>query len=77
MYTVGLWLMPRAGNKKLIEIMQPVSANRSPTWTDSIEECISWFASGEKRLVFDLEAAKRQILKEREAKKAARRKRQS
>ena len=53
MYTVGSWLMPRAGDKKLIEIMQPVSRNRSDVWTDNIEQCIGWFLSGKKKLVFD------------------------
>src|SRR5690242_12373292 len=57
MYTVANWLIPRAGNKKLIEIMQPVSAKRSHVWTDDIGECIDWLLSGEKRLVFDVQAA--------------------
>lgn len=39
MYTVAPWLIPRAANLSLIEIMQPVSATRSEVWTDSIEEC--------------------------------------
>lgn len=72
MYTVGSWLMPRAGDHKLIEIMQPVSRNRSEVWTDSIEECIEWCLRGEKKLVFDMEAAKQKKLAEREAKKAER-----
>lgn len=58
MYTVGSWLMPRAGNRKLIEIMQPVSRNRSEVWTDNIEECIGWFLSGEKKQIFDVIVAK-------------------
>lgn len=60
--------------QKLIEIMQPVSGTRSDVWTDSIEECIGWFLSGEQRLIFDMKAAKKRVLAEREAKKAARRK---
>ena len=69
MYTVGSWLMPRAGDKKLIEIMQPVSRNRSDVWTDNIEECIQWFLSGEQKLIFDMEDAKKKKLAEREMKK--------
>jgi hypothetical protein len=69
MYTVGSWLMPRAGEKKLIEIMQPVSANRTEVWTDDIHECIEWFLSGKRQLVFDLASAKKKLLAEREAKK--------
>jgi hypothetical protein len=75
MYTVGSWLMPRAGDKKLIEIMQPVSRNRSQVWTNNIEECIRWFLSGKKKLIFDMEAAKRTLLAQREAKKTTKRRR--
>ena len=74
MYTVGSWLMPRAKDKKLIEIMQPVNGTRSDVWTDSIEECIGWLLSGEQKLIFDMKAAKKRVLAEREAKKAPRRK---
>jgi hypothetical protein len=69
MYTVATWLMPRAGDKKLIEIMQPVSANRTQLWTDKIDECIRWFLAGEKKIIFDLDAAKKRLLDGREAKK--------
>ncbi len=74
MYTVGSWLMPRAKDKNLIEIMQPVSRNRSESWTDNIEECISWFVSGRKRLIFDVRAARKKLLTERKAKEAERKK---
>jgi hypothetical protein len=74
MYTVGLWLMPRTSDRKLIEIMQPVSGNRSQVWTDDIEECIQWFLSGKKELIFDMEGARKKLLKERKARQAARRK---
>jgi hypothetical protein len=76
MYTVGSWLMPRAGEKNnhLIEIMQPVSRNRSEFWTDDLEECVRWFLSDEKKLVFNMKAAKEAKLAEREAQKAKRRK---
>lgn len=70
MYTVGNWLIPRVNDAKLIEIMQPVSAKRTEVWTDNLEECIAWFRAGEKRLIFDLEAAKaarRKRLKEEES----------
>lgn len=64
MYTVGSWLMPRTGSNQshLIEIMQPVNSTHSDVWTDSIEECIEWFLSGEKKRVFDLEAVKKRVL---------------
>jgi hypothetical protein len=73
MYTVAKWLIPRAGNKKLIEIMQPVSAQATKHWTDNVEECIQWVLSGKKNVIFDLEAAKKRLLAEREARKKARR----
>jgi hypothetical protein len=74
MYTVGSWLMPRAGDKRLIEIMQPVSGTRSDVWTDDVEECIGWFLSREKRVVFDMKAAKQRKLAKHEAKRVQRRK---
>lgn len=73
MYTVGSWLMPRAGDKKLIEIMQPVSSKRSQVWTGNLDECIRWFLSGEKKLIFDMKAAKRTLLAERQAKETTKR----
>ena len=73
MYTVAKWLMPRAGDNKLIEIMQPITAKRTKFWTDNIDECIRWFISGEKKVIFDMQAAKKRLLAEREAKKKARR----
>ena len=71
MYTVGSWLLPRTGDKALIEIMQPVSRTRSDVWTDNMEECVQWFLSGEKKVVFDIDAAKLQKLAEREAKESS------
>ena len=72
MYTVGSWLMPRAGDKKLVEIMQPVSRIRSDLWTDRAEECVEWYLSGRKKVVFDMKAATRRKQAERKAKKATR-----
>lgn len=66
MYTVGSWLMPRAGDKKLIEIMQPVARNRNQVWTDNLEECIGWRLSSRKKVIFDVEAAKKALLEQRE-----------
>jgi hypothetical protein len=74
MYTVGSWLIPRRSYKKLIEIMQPVSPSRSDVWTDNIEECINWFLSGQRKIVFDTKVAKRQKQAERKAKRTAKRK---
>jgi hypothetical protein len=58
MYTLGLWLIPREKQPSLIDIMQPVSETRNNVWTDNLEECIAWFKSGEKRLIYDLASAK-------------------
>ena len=74
MYTVASWLIPRAGDKRLIEIMQPVSRVRSDVWTDNVEECIQWFLSGAKKIVFDMEGARKKKLEERAAKQTQRRK---
>ncbi len=74
MYTIGVWLMPRAGDKRLVEIMQPVSRNRSDVWTDNIAECVSWFLSGQRKVVFDMKASKRRKGAEHRAKNVAKRK---
>lgn len=68
MYTVGPWLIPRSGDKSLIEIMQPVGAHRTDVWTDNIEECIQWVVSGRKEVIFDVESAKKELLEKRAAK---------
>ena len=73
MYTVASWLIPRSGDKSLIEIMQPVSRNRSAVWTDNIDECIQWLISGEKKIIFDMEGARKALLEARAAKKSANR----
>jgi hypothetical protein len=75
MYTVGSWLIPRAGDGRLIEIMQPVSGEPSDVWTDNIEECIAWFRYGEKKPIFDVNAAKVKLLNERQQRKKDRRRR--
>lgn len=74
MYTVGAWLIPRAGDNKLIEIMQPVSGTRSDVWTDNLQESIEWFLSGKRKLVFDVDKARKKKPQEREANKSRRRK---
>ena len=42
MFTPGAKLFPRPNDAGLIEIMQPVPPNKQGSWTDSLEECISW-----------------------------------
>lgn len=65
MYTVGGWLLPRGENRRLIQVMQPVSSKRSDVWTNDLRECIEWFISGEKKLIFDVKAAKEKLVKAR------------
>lgn len=45
-YTLERWLLPRAGDAKLIAVMQPVPKARNEHWTDSFEECADWLFSG-------------------------------
>lgn len=66
MYTVGGWLLPRVENRRLIQVMQPVSSKRSDVWTNDLRECIEWFLSGHKKLIFDVKAAKEKLLAARQ-----------
>ncbi len=50
-YTVGRWLRPRAGDKTLLEVFQPISQNPDEDWTDNLEECIKRFRSGDNRTI--------------------------
>ena len=50
-YTVASWLLPRASDKSLVEIFQPVAAIPDNVWADDLTTCLDWFESGEKRAV--------------------------
>lgn len=52
-FTVGDWLLPRAHDEKLMEIMQPVAKAPNEVWTNSLEACIDWLLKGEKKKIFD------------------------
>jgi hypothetical protein len=78
LYTVSSWLLPDAENAAEIDTFQPIVASIKDVWTEDIEECIKWFLSGEKKRIFDIEAAKAEHEKvtaaAREAKNAEREK---
>jgi hypothetical protein len=50
-YTVASWLLPRAQDKSLIEIFQPVASVPNDVWTDDLSICLDWFMSGDNRTV--------------------------
>ena len=54
MYTVGTWLVPRTEEQGLIQVMQPVNSICSDVWTDSLEECVTWYKSGLKKVLLTL-----------------------
>jgi hypothetical protein len=49
-FTVGNWLLPRAKEKNLVEIFQPVPI--TPDWTDNLPQCIEWFLAGEQKQLY-------------------------
>jgi|SRR5665213_813971 len=51
-FTVGRWLLPRASDENLIEIMQPVSATPDDFWTGDLNECIDWLLSRRTRRLY-------------------------
>jgi hypothetical protein len=57
MFTLGDWLVARRDDARLIEEFQPVPRTPTDCWTDRLSTCIEWFLRGEKRRIFDLEAA--------------------
>lgn len=50
-YTIASWLLPRSGDKALIEIFQPVAAEPNEVWTDDLATCLDWLENGEQRSV--------------------------
>lgn len=53
MYTVADWLLPRPENKALMLKFQPVAKTPNHAWTDTIETCIAWFRSEQKKTILD------------------------
>lgn len=54
-FTLSRWLLPRTPEASLIEIFQPVTRSPNSTWTDNIETCLSWLASGEQKRILDID----------------------
>jgi hypothetical protein len=50
-YTLGDWLLPRSEDPSKIAVLQPVSSLPNDVWTDRLETCIEWLASGKKMRV--------------------------
>ncbi|MGD0694620.1 MAG: hypothetical protein ABSB82_07165 [Terriglobia bacterium] len=51
MYTVAKWLLPRPENKALMLKFQPVARTPNDVWTDSLETCIRWLRSKQKKTI--------------------------
>ena len=51
-FTVAAWLLPRSGNEKLIQIMQPVAAVPDEFWSDSLSTCLAWYRAGLRRRLY-------------------------
>lgn len=50
-YTVASWLLPDPKDPLCIRKFQPVPHFDNDEWTSSLEECISWFRSGEQKTI--------------------------
>jgi hypothetical protein len=55
MYTVANWLIPRSSNPALIEIFQPFPRLANELWSDNLEVCLEWLASGQKRQILSID----------------------
>lgn len=51
-FTVGNWLLPRAKEPNLMEILQPVPITPDEYWTDDLSQCIEWFLSGTTKRLY-------------------------
>lgn len=50
-YTVASWLLPRPENRRLMLKFQPVPKSANDLWTASLETCIDWFRSRERKRI--------------------------
>jgi hypothetical protein len=51
-FTVGRWLLPRAADPNLIEVLQPVTIEPDDYWTDDLHHCIDWLHAGTVRRMY-------------------------
>lgn len=70
MFTVSNWLVARPEALDLIAKFQPVPQAPTEFWTDRLETCIGWFLSGEKKRLFDIEAAMRNFAQRKAERKS-------
>ncbi len=54
LFALSNWLIPRSPNAALIEIFQPVSVSASACWTDRLETCLEWLATGEQKRILNI-----------------------
>jgi hypothetical protein len=54
LFALTKWLIPRSENHALIEIFQPVPRTPNAAWTDKLETCFQWLASGEQKRILDI-----------------------
>jgi hypothetical protein len=59
MFTVSDWLVARPDDLGLVAKFQPVPQQPNEFWTDRLDTCIGWVLGGEKKRLFDIEAALR------------------
>lgn len=50
-YTVANWFIPDPADAGMIFKFQPVSMSANDDWTDHLETCVDWFASGVKKTI--------------------------
>ena len=50
-YTVGRWLVPRAADANLMDVLQPVAIEPNDDWTDDFATCVAWLRSAETKTI--------------------------
>jgi len=51
LYTVGNWLLPRKGDKKLVAVLQPVDPGAKQDWTPDFATAVSWYRAAKKKTI--------------------------
>ena len=54
LFTVSKWLLLRSENATLIEIFQPVAQQANAFWTDNLQTCLQWFATGDQKRILEI-----------------------
>lgn len=50
-YTLSRWLLPREGDKSMMQKFQPVAMQPNEFWTNNFETCVEWLRTGVNKII--------------------------